>query len=651
MKNLWRVIVLFLLPGVIGGIGSVIGFFRLSDSGFEPLKNSALAAVVWCCTAAVAMYFTARIRRVWRLYYPAVAVMFVLFTSGVGLCRLAGWYGTGEGVAAIVVSALAWSWLVQAFCSKTYKTADRWYFITGVILGGGCCLHAEWGDYLSWLETRFFYLTELVLLFWCYASPLTRRGRRSTQHIWRWGLFAAAVIGVYLSPVLAFKAWNPPPEQYRDFLWQKTSITANGSWFQWVGRQGKTVVSNASGRLLLRDVNDEEFFAAMPGLLGVLNKENPMVLAVTPVNSVLPAALQKLAGAKVRKYYLPVSRFLHRYGLRAQTPVFFMNKSGDIVNCRKYDLLLISALPENQYPGVVRRFLAYMTTDLKDDAVVALPAVLLRNQTVFNFMHEKFKYNGILPAPGRLWVFSQKTLELEPEKLERNFNAVSGSEQPLLQGVYGSIFSSGENADFFPDALPLENNQWGRNSIYGSWWYILLAAGGILLWRMFRLAGERRNIMYSYWNCMENGFSAMTAFLLSVGLLVTESGACSLLVAAAAVIMGAFSFARWHMGGSIGLLTGLLLMFFLKDASALAQWFLLAVMAQSMFFLNSGSVVGRWSLAEKQKLSSAAGWGMMVAAVVMYSVWACDLPLILPWIWAAAACMGGILQNTFKRVY
>lgn len=649
MKNLWRVVVLFLLPGVIGGMGSVIGFFRLSDSAFEPLKNLSVAAVVWCGTAVFAMYCAARMRRIWRLYYPAAALMLILFTCGIGLCRLAGWYGFGEGIAATVVSAFTWSWIFQSFCSPTYKPADRWYFIGGIVLGCGCCLHTLWGNYSAWLETRFFYLAELVLLFWVVASPLSLRGKTLSRNLWRWGMFTAAAGGVFLSPVLSFRPWNPPPEKYRDFLWQKTSITAQGSWFQWVGSQGKSVVSNAAGRLLLRDVNDEDLFAAMPTLVGVLNKENPSVLAVVPINSVLPDTLRKLSGADVATYSLPVSRFLTRYGLRIQTPVFLMG-APDIGNSRKYDLLLITSLPENQYPGAVSRFLKNMTAKLKDDAVIAVPAGLLKNQSVFSFMHEKFTYNGILPASGRLWIFSQKQMDLDSEKIERNFNAVSDCDLTLLEGVYGTVFSAEENGGFFPEPLPLENNLWVYNTNYGSWWYILLAGGVILLWRICRLAGERRNIMYSCWNSMENAFAAVIVFLLSLGGLTAECGCSSLLTAAAAVCMGAFLLAQWKIGGSAVLLCGLLAVFWLQGESALAHWFLLIVMAQSMFFCGS-CAAGERPAVEKQKLACASAGGMFIASVVMMITWSYNLPLVLPGILAAAACVTGIWQNSVKRVY
>ena len=74
MKNLWRIIILFMLPGLVLGGNTITAFFRFADGELEPLAALCTAALAWSAAAYItgktAFHFFPKA----NAYYPGMMI-------------------------------------------------------------------------------------------------------------------------------------------------------------------------------------------------------------------------------------------------------------------------------------------------------------------------------------------------------------------------------------------------------------------------------------------------------------------------------------------------------------------------------------------------------------------------------------------------
>ena len=643
MKNFWRIFILFMLPGAVLTGCSIISFFRLADSGFEPLVILSAAAVLWCFSAGIASWIALKLRNPSDFYYPAVLLMSVAFVCGSSVCRSLSPVGWLPGVIGIFISGAASAFIFQAFTGCSIKERDRWNFVLGGIASGCVFALALFGYQLSRVETFFFYLAMLLILLWGIASPQTVFGKTYKRYLLRAGLLAVLIGGFLYSPVFMFKPWNKTPDLMPDGVWSQTLVTAQGSRFIWCSKDDRRGVFTPDGRLLAWDTPDEDMFLALPALLGCVEKKQVDIKLVSNYKSAVPEAFEHLRNVRVDSFWIPdtLSRTNHKvssYKVR-QVPGDPDSPEG------KYDLLIISSWYENQYPDAVQQQWKKLSRGIKKDAVIAVRGELLRNPAIFRLLHEKFQACGTLPGPCRLWIFSEKKLDVSVDAIDRNWQRFYDTMPGAVGMLYSNIYEE-RNATPAPETetLLLGNNRW-----FGSYWWFLAAAGLLILWRLIRLAGERRNIMYSFWNGMENGFAGMGTLLFGVGLLISCTGlpvAWSILLLVLAFLM---SFRSWKFMGTSAALAAVAV---IPAAVCLECWYLLAgAVFVQMCFTGSWHSELAISTPERRKLLCAMFTGMLFAAVLNGAMWLWNVPYMVVWLIFLLSRVPVFWQKSNKHVY
>ncbi len=646
MCNLWRTVILFILPGAIWSGGTAGAFLRLTDFGMEPLRAVAAGMLLWCIAGGVSAAVIYRMHNPDRFYYRGMLLCAIGFTAFAGIVRLCGGNGWLEGVAGMIVSGAAMGFAAHAAESGHFSKLDRISWVVGVFLGGYAWL---WGCEtlrLNWMETQFFYLGELLLICWCMHSPFTRRGSRIRRWSWRIILLIAAAGAFHVSPTLSYGPWNGAPDVFPDGLWNGTFVTSQGSCFSWVDPDDNSGIFAPDGRLIMWQEADLELQGAMSSLLSLPDRADPEIKLIAPPTSVLPETLKILTGKSPRWYQGPES-LAGLYGCGGQLPwsKYIYDSEAD----EYYDLLLITVLPENHYDYTIERFWQFAAGDLRSDAVVAVPSNILKNPVLFKLLHEQFSFCGVLPQPWQLWVFANRKLELSRKQMQQK-----------LKDLYGEDFTA-EYADFmlsdnaahwvaYPAAPDLQIFRWGHNQRYCSWTNVAAVLLLIVLWRIIRLFGERRNIMYNYWNSAENGFAGMGVFLLVLTLLVTRWGIYNLAIGLYIACLGIF-WLRLPSGGVWGALAGLLLIAIAPAAGKWAPYLYLAAVAQNLLYSRHEAVNFEGTVRERLKLLNAFYLGMILAVLFMGMVWAFSLSLPLVWCLLLVARLPGIWQKKYNRVY
>lgn len=641
MKNLWQIIIFFMLPGAVLGGGWLSAFFHLADNGLEPLKALAWAGVVWSSLAFLAVKLAGKVRAGRNTYYYAAVFMTVALTSGVGFCRALGGGGACEGWVGTAFTAFFAGTVFYAFLSDTYRKRERWSLALGVLLAGAVWCYAAVRMRLAWMETLFFYLGEILLLCWIFASPLTRRGAVKTRRLWRGGLLALVIVAYYVSPVFSYPYRGRAPESFPDGLWCKSRITPQKAYFTLLDRSGNSVFVSPDGRVMMHQEDDDYLTASLPGLLSVLPTALPDIQLIASYRSCLPQNLRAITGKSPRVHRLPGSWVITKNLVKNKSISCFFDRN-PIVS--RQDLLLIAALPENPYPAAIRRFVKYFMTGLNPNGVVALPAHFLKNPELFTLLHEKFTYANTLEAPGHLWIFSNRKLDLQDHAIEKNLHELYGENSPVPPGMYSALTRSQMlNVQDMP-MLSLENLQWGSNRWLGEWWWALAAIAIVILWRIFRLFGERRNIMYTYFNTIENGLGAMGIFLLSLSLILLYTGAFELVIAVSA-LTAAGVLVRFAAGGAWTAVIGALLVPLAVAGSNLYCFWLLPIMFQAMCSAGWLPFAAKSiDIQERRKLLEALHIGFVLAAMAMLAVWWFNVPLLFIWAIFVASRIPGIWQ-------
>jgi len=193
MKNLWRIAILFMLPGMIGSGGTAMAFFRLADADVPMLNTVSLAAILWCAVYCLGMFALRKERNLTWLYYTGTMMIALAFTCGLGIVRLLGGSGWLEGVAGLIISAAAASVWQHCFCSGSFRWPDRLSWLAGVIAALLAIFYLFSRNRMAWLETLFFYLGEMLLVFWAMASPLTLYGTALKRWSFRLGLLGVGL--------------------------------------------------------------------------------------------------------------------------------------------------------------------------------------------------------------------------------------------------------------------------------------------------------------------------------------------------------------------------------------------------------------------------------------------------------------------------
>lgn len=654
MKFLWRILILFFLPGLIAGGCTVAAFFRLADSGLELLKIQCYAAILWTSAAWLIIFFCRRISGIYRFYYPVSALMAIGFSLVVGLCRYWGGCGLGEGVAGVVISALATGLIALAFCSNTYTLRDRISWVAGCLCGGAIWVLATFYLRLAWMETFFFFLCIILLLTWLAASPLTRRGSLMRRWMWRVVLFSAAVGAYWVTPVFSFRPWNPPPAAMADGLWIKTYITPQGSAFGYIKKDDTKQIFSPDGRWLAGDIKDDNLTLSIIALKVCVPGQilRKMRLAA-PENSLIPAVWGIFDGHVSTYYRFPESLNRCRRLWPGVVENWFEFFPVEVLPHQQSSLFLLTALPENAYPGFLRRFFEYNFQYLYPDSVVAVSGNLLHNPFVFSYLNERFAHSTVLPTPGNIWLFADFPLNVELKKLEdaldKYFDCHYESNTPIPKGVFSVLADAAEaNASgIYPTPAAIS---WGNNSLYKPWWVFLLLAGVVLLWRFLRLFGERRNIMYSWWNSVENGFAGMGVFLLAAGLLLTEYGFYALAPAVLSLVF-VFTLIKYPAGGVWLNLLGFILLLAVLVGWHWGIFLLVPILIQTMLFTGNSYPRGEFSVAGQKSLLAGTYLGMVLAALFMAAVWCWAIPLLAAWGIFFAARLPGIWQTANKGVY
>ena len=646
MKNLWRFIILFLLPGAVFGGGSIIAFFRWGDAPFEPMMAAAAAAVVWTavffCSTVVFNHFC----NPGSFYYKTILGMTLAFSGAVGLCRFFGGAGWLEGVTGTVISAAAAGGLVHALSSRSFTWKERFCLVLGVAAAVAVVYRLELMIKLVWLETLCFFAEEFLLLSWMLASPLTLRGNFLSRCWRRAAIIAAAAVVFSFSPVFSYQPWSGKPDAMSNGEWQWSYIAAGGSFFGWIDPDDRVGIFSADGQLKTWKVADEEMLIAIPGLLSLTGTGQPVIKLAAFHGSVLPRAVEFLQTDYVR---LPES--LDRFFLVESTGLWSDKYNAKPVLDEKYDLLLITALNDNPYPGAVRNFWRYLSNGLKKDAVVAVRGGLLQNSELFKILHENFAFNGVLPVPGRLWVFSNRKLDLSREAMAQSLCDLYGDTKDFpLESYIMMLFDSSMWADF-SEPPPAEKLFMGKNQWHTSWFWWLQAAIAIAVWRLVRMIGERRNIMYDYWNSLENGFAGMGIFLLVIGLLIMNLGICPL-TAALLCMLWVFALPAIYSGGvwlNLIMIVSIPLLGIYAAGNWL--WLLLAAAWQQILYTRQRLECVNLSVRDKRRLLTGGAGGMCIAACFMAAVWLGNVPLLPVTAIFFAARVPGIWQYRNRNVH
>ncbi|MBE6380281.1 MAG: hypothetical protein E7047_05070 [Lentisphaerae bacterium] len=648
MKNLWRILVIFMLPGMAAGGSTVIALFRLTDRGGELLINAALASLLWCGAFLVSVWLLNRKISPQKLYYCSIPIMAAAFAGGVGAVRAANLPGWCEGVAGVIIAGGAMPCFIHGFNTTYFNWRERWSFIAGALFSGAIVVYMTDHERLIWLETLFFYLAEFMLVCWCFASPFTGYGTWKKRWTLRALLLAAAVGAFFVSPVLNYLPWNNTPERFPESAYQRTFVTPQGSRFVWMDKDDNCGLFDAAGQLVCRDECDQDLLPAIPGWLGLLKKNHGHILAVVPVRSLLPEYLRKVQGITVDCHWEPAS--LNSCFDRGASALYTHFMPGKKV-ADQYDILFLDVLPDDPYPGVIRGFWQRHRAGLKDTGVVLVRGHLLQNRQLAQLLNAEYAFHGVMPGPGNIHVFAHQALDLTPAALEADLIRYWGNQSFILPGVY-TLLCQDSQWDILQTQYPATSEvHYGRNRFWlGAWWWWGICAAGLGIWRLLRVASERRKQRYNYWKSAENGFASMGTVLLGLGILSMNIGIYALSAAVLALLV-ILLLGKVRSGGGWGAAAGLIIMAAVFYSSSVWHLLLLPVMAQAMIYC--GNIQQRSDLTAEQcrTLWIPAGAGMFSAAVVMTAVWLWNIPLGVVWVWLAAARLPGIWQNKNMRVY
>ena len=643
MNNLWRIITLFILPGLVVGGNTIAAFFRLTDGGFEPLAALSFAGVIWCLTAYIVSQTISWSKKSASLYYPAMAVTALLFTLAVGSAVLVWGNGTISATAGIAVSAAATALVIHSFTAKSYSVFDRISFMLGAFAGAFIWLYAALFSRLSWMETLFYYLAAALLLAWSFASPLTCRGSRRRRWLWRTLLIAGAIASFYTVPT-----FSPPPAVTNpDKLWTKTYTTVNGRRFILTEKTGRFALYTPNGKLLMPDKTDENAQAALLVLMSLQKKNAPRILLAAPASSTLPQQLKRLPPVKLKFYRLPEAVQSKRFNIKNPDFSRLIPRLNNQYHC---DILLMTALPENLYPVFLKKSLQALTGNLQTNGIAAIPGNLLKNPTLFSFMHENFSFSGVLPVPGDWWVFSRNKLDLSLKSISKNLQDTFYDSLGISADMFEVLYFNRSLWGKSPAPSTLPQVHYGNNKILGSWWWCFIGIATAVLWRIIRLFGERRNTMYGWFNAVENGFSGMGTFLLILAILLLHNGATLLLLMALSISFVLIN-GKWSAGGVWCSLAGLLLLGIMLGVDCPNTIVLILIMVQSVFLTGAVPALTSDNVPQQQQMLSGVFLGMLLSSLILAAVWIFEIPLLLIWGLIFASRVPGIWQYARKSVY
>ncbi|MBO5924283.1 MAG: hypothetical protein J6Q81_07190, partial [Lentisphaeria bacterium] len=632
---------------VLGG-NSIAAFYKLSDGALEPLMALCLAGAVWSAAAYISSRAVFFLRRNSQIYFPATATWTMLFTLAAGGVAAYCGNGTAAACVGIIASAAATACTAHSFTSSNYKLFDRLNFIFGCIAGALIWFAAAVYSRLAWMETLFFYTAIFLLVAWAFASPLTRYGSSRKRWCWFLILSAGAIASFYTVPV-----FSPPPSTLpAGKMWTKTNSTANGRRFILQEKSGRFGFYTPQNRVLAADKEDENLQAAVLALLSLPEKAVSAIHIAAPSTSVLPGFLKNYTEAKIRHHRIPETVLPRKFKWR--NPLFSQllpNRPTAELQHNSADIVLITALPENPYPVFLQHFLQYLTVDvLRDNGMAAIPAKLLKNPTVFNFMHEKFAHSGVLPGAGELWLFSNHDLDLSLKNISRKMQKLLNDSTGINSEMFEVIYSGSNWIEKNPESGSIEVVKYGFNPLWGSWWWFWAAVAAAVLWRLIRLFGERRDIMYSYFNAIENGFSGMGVFVLALSLLLVHSGAYTLFLAVAAISF-AFFFGKFPCGGVWGATVGVLLIMLLFFNHGAYNFLLIIIMLQTITLTGAMPSLNTADPHSERLLLCATFTGMMLASWLIAALWIFNIPLLPIWGLFLLARVPGIWQYSHKSVY
>ena len=630
-----------MLPGAILGGNTALAFYRLADCGKEPLAVLSQTALLWTSVGCIAAWCWMGLRRITSAYYCVSVIMSIAFACSGGLCWLAGWGGWLEGVAGCCISAIFTAFFLLCFDSHYITKRERWSFVVGGLLAGYFLFHIGYFRKLGWGETLFFYLNTALLICWCFASPLTVRGKVWRRIVWRLVMLAAAFGVFFLCPIFQYGAWGRAPESFPDGVWQFTHITRQGSRFVRIDPHDRSGIFTPDGRLIAWYEPDEDMLHAIPGILGLVKERNAEIKLICNYNSCLYDVLHNKMLMNVDCCYVPSS-------LTGCIPEKITGKARlhkGSSGKKEYDLLIISALDDNQYSGYVKRQWQKLLPELKQSALVAVRGNLLSNATLFRLLNDSFSYSGVLPGPCRIWVFSNEKLDFSTQAIDANFSRLTGA----LPGTYTSIVAQDDLIADLPPPPAAEDLRLGNNRWLGNWLWLLAAAALALVWRAIRLTGERRGIMYNFWNSMENGFAGLATVLLALGILQINCGIFALTAAVLSLLV-ILKAGHFRAGGVWASLIGLLILLIAAQGPINWHWLLIVVMIQTMFFTGVAMRSDKFSLPDRRNLTAGSMVGFVFAAAAMLAVWLLNVPLLVIWTLIFAARLPGIWQNKYMRV-
>ena len=636
-----------MLPGFVLGGNTIAAIYRFTDGGFEPLMALCCAGVIWTAAAYIFFKTTSSIKSPSRIYYPATAAAAILFTIAVGCAVIFCGNGTFSAAVGLIASATAFAAAAQGFVSSQYTTGDRGSFIAGAIGSAAIWSFAMFYSRLAWMETLFFYMAVFLLLAWAFASPLSCRGSKKRQRVWRILLLFCAVGSFYTVPVFS----PPPGTADAEKMWVKTHTTANGRKFILMEKSGKSSFYAPDGSFIMSNVHDENSSGAALALLSLQNKEKPQIQLVAPATSVLPGILRAIMPVKLHHCRLPESMHIKRFNWKKPNfsvflPQYPQTDPGDFTA----DILLITALPENKYPPFLRNFLDAFCSNIALNGMAALPGYLLQNPTVFRFMHEKFPYSSILPVPGAWWVFSRKPLDTSLKNISQNLHSAFQYETGISADMIEVIFSNRNLWGHTPVPAYKPAPSYGSNTLLGSWWWILIGLGAATVWRIIRLFSERRNTMYAYFNAVENGFSGMGTFLLILSLLLVNNGATMLFLAMLTTAFALF-LSKNKFGGVWASLAGLLLLLWIIISNINGSLYEMIILLQAVLLTGAMASVNSPDCRTERKMLCGVFLGMLLGALAITVFWLYNIPILLIWAMIFAARVPGIWQYARKSVY
>ncbi len=638
-----------MLPGFVLGGNSIAAFFKLSDGVLEPLPALCLGGIIWSTTAYIFCQTAIFIRRAAPIYYPAIAASALLYTlaaGGVAICCGNGLAAASTGIA---VSALSTALIAHSFVSTSYTFFDRLCFTAGGFAAAAIWFTAGIYSRLAWMETLFFYSAIFLLLSWAFASPLTQYGKSRKKWLWRLLLLTGAWGSFYTVPV-----FSPPPKTFKNHpekLWSKTNTTCNGRRFILQEKSGRYGYYTPRGKLLAADRTDEKIQSAVLPLLSLPENTVSAIQLIAPATSVLPGLLKNHTEARLRHHRVPETIYSREFKWNNHLfSQILPNRPTSELPHKSADILLITALPENPYPYFLQRWLKYIAGDiLHPNGIAAIPADLLKNPAVFNFMHENFACSGILPGSGELWVFSHHPVDLSLKSISKKMQQTFSSSANINPEMFEIVYSNSEWLKDYPAAGSEEHIAYGTNQLCGSWWWWLFGAAAAVVWRVIRLFGERRSTMYSCFNAIENGFSGMGVFLLSLSLLLVYSGAYTIFLASAA---GTFVFllTKWKCGGIWAAVTGLLVLpvFLCNDSY---NFLMVIIMLQAVALTGAMPSLQPAAVGTERQLLCAVFLGMLFAGWLIAVLWLGNIPLLPVWGLFLLARLPGIWQYGRKSVY